>query len=179
MTNAIIVVGSARPGRVADSVAAHIEQEAQTFENLSTTIVDLAKLNLPFFDNERIPSDPEYKPTNESVIAWSQLVSSADAVILVTPEYNHTLSAIEKNAIDTLFVEWKNKPVVVIAYGWSGGSRSIGAIRELAPVVKMDLKQNPAELYFTKDIAVDGSIIDEDSVTQKIRHALNEIATIS
>ena len=176
MTHAIVVVGSARPGRVADAVATYVTEEAKTYENLTTSIVDLAELNLPFFNNEHTPSDPEYAPTDERVIKWGKLVSEADAVILITPEYNHTLSAIEKNAIDSLFTEWNGKAVVAIAYGWAGGSRSVATIRELAPVVKMDMKI-PAELYFTKDISLDGSIIDETAVKEKIHLSLNEIAT--
>lgn len=176
MTHAIIVLGSARKGRVADAVLTHILQEVDSYESITTTVVDLAELNLPFFNNEHAPSDPNYTPTDERVIAWSKLVQESDAVVFVTPEYNHTLSAIQKNAIDSLFTEWNNKPTAIVSYGWAGGSRSNATLKEIATVVKMDIKENPAELYFTKDISVDGSVIDQEAVTRKIRTTLDTIA---
>ena len=39
---------------------------------------------------------------------WSKLVAANDKVLLITPKYNHGLSAIEKNALDTLSKEWKD-----------------------------------------------------------------------
>ena len=175
MTHAIIVVGSARPGRVADSVAAQVAQELSTYSDVTASIVDLAELNLPFFNNEHVPSDPNYNLTDERVIAWSKLVGDADVVIFVTPEYNHTLSAIQKNAIDSLYKEWNDKQVAVVAYGWAGGARSVSTLKEVATVVKMNVGEHPAELFFTKDLATDGSIIDAASVKNKIHTALDDI----
>ena len=71
-----------------------------------------------------------------------------------------------------MFVEWNDKPVIVVSYGWSGGSKSLAAISELAPVVKLDL-QATAELAFMKDIQVDGSVIDGGEAVSKIAAAFD------
>lgn len=172
MKKVLVVIGSARKGRVADKVTTLVNADLGNRENITVETVDLAELNLPFFDNEYAPSNPDYKIENDTVQTWSDLVNGSDVVVLVTPEYNHNLSAIEKNAIDSLFVEWNDKPVIVVSYGWSGGSKSLAAISELAPVVKLDL-QATAELAFMKDIQVDGSVIDGGEAVSKIAAAFD------
>lgn len=179
MVRVLMVIGSARKGRVADKVAELVQSELSKRDRVEVDVVDLAKLNLPFFDNENAPSNPDYKISHESVKFWSDQVLSADTVVFITPEYNHNLSAIQKNAIDSLYLEWNDKPSVVITYGWYGGSNALAAIRELAPVIKIDLKNNPAELYFTKDIQPDGSLIDGSEALSKISRALESISGLS
>lgn len=176
MTNILVVIGSARKGRVADTVLTYIQEEAAKQDGAAITVADLNTINLPFFDNEHAPSNPDYIATNDNVKAWGTLVTDADAVLFITPEYNHALSAIQKNAIDSLFAEWNDKPVAVVAYGWSAGAHSVAAIRELAPVIKIDLKEPIAELAFMKDINPDGSLIDEASVRGQITATLASIA---
>lgn len=174
MKKVLVVIGSARKGRVADKVTALVNSDLGTRQNITIETVDLAELNLPFFDDEYAPSNPDYRINDERVQKWSDLVSGSDVVVLVTPEYNHNLSAIEKNAIDSLFVEWNDKPVIIVSYGWSGGSKALAAIRELAPVVKLDLKSS-AELYFMKDLQVDGSVIENSEAIDKITTALDSV----
>jgi NAD(P)H-dependent FMN reductase len=174
MKNILVVLGSARRGRVADSIAAHITAASASRSDTSITIADLAALNLPFFDNERTPSDPEYVVSDPRVAEWSKLVSSADAVILAVSEYNHTLSAIMKNGLDTLFAEWNNKPTGVVAYGWYGGSNALVTLHEIAKVIKIDIKAE-TELFFTKDIAPDGGLSQDSEALQKIGTVLDAL----
>ena len=172
MTKLLVVTGSVRKGRAADGVLAATIKEVHAVDGFDLTIADVAAMNLPFYDNEHSPSDPNFIQTNPNVAAWSQMVTDTDAVLLLMPEYNHTLSAVQKNAIDWLYTEWKDKPVGIIAYGWYGGTNALVTLREIATVIKIDLKDTPAELYFTKDIATDGSVIDAATVSRKIRHVL-------
>lgn len=176
MKNIIIVVGSARKVRVADKIVQYVQDDLAKRNDINATVVDLEELHLPFYNNELAPSAPDFHEDNEAVHTWSKKVSDADAVLMITPEYNHNLSAIQKNAIDWLFAEWENKPVAVVAYGWYAGVHSIAALRELAPVVKMDLKPAIAQLGFTKELNPDGTLLDEPTVRERIKAAIDEIA---
>ncbi len=104
------------------------------------------------------------------------LGQSADNVLFITPEYNHTLTAIQKNALDSLGSDWANKPVTAVAYGWSGGSLAIATLIEVLENLKADAKHNMAQLGFMKDINVDGTILDEASVSTQIAATIDEIA---
>ncbi len=176
MKNIIVVLGSARRGRVADAVAGYVREALATRTMLRAQFVDLAELNLPFYNNEHSPSSPDFKETNAAVTQWSQAVTHADAVVMLTPEYNHNLSALQKNAIDWLFPEWNNKPVVVIAYGWHGGKHALNVLRETATVVKFDLQEHIAQLTFNKELHPDGSLLNESEVRARITAALDDIS---
>ena len=76
-----------------------------------------------------------------------------------------------------MFVEWNEKPVAVVSYGWSGGSNALAAVRELAPVIKLDLK-SAAELYFMKDLQPDGLVIEGGEAVSKITTALDAIGSL-
>lgn len=176
MSNVLVVLASARKGRVADKILEYVKNDLDTREDVTITVADLKEINLPFFAHEHVPASPDYVPNDPAVIAWAKLVAEADAVVFLTPEYNHTINAIQKNAIDSLSREWKDKPVVVIGYGWSGASLALVTLTEVLTFLKTDLKPNPAQLAFIKDINTDGTIVDEASVTKQIKTALDEIA---
>ena len=175
MSKILIVIGSARVGRVADIVSKYVQTELATIENVSVTIADLKEIDLPFFDNEGSPLSPDYVITNPNVLAWSQMVQATDSLIFITPEYNHAMTAIQKNALDSLGAEWDKKPVTVVAYGWTGGSQAVANFREVAGNLKADIKTSFSELRFMKDLNPDGSLLDEISVTAQVKATVNEI----
>lgn len=175
MSNILIVIGSARKGRVADKVLSYVQADLEKRENVSVTVADLKELDLPFFENENAPLSPDFVIDNEKVQAWSDLVKAADSVLFITPEYNHTLSAIQKNALDSLGADWDNKPATAVAYGWSGGSLAVATLREVLGNLKADTKQNFAQLGFMKDLNPDGTIIDQESVSSQIAATIDEI----
>jgi NAD(P)H-dependent FMN reductase len=88
------------------------------------------KWKLPMFDEPVPPSRLERKYGSEIVQRWSAKISQADGFIIVTPEYNHGYPAVLKNAIDTLYPEWNNKPVAFVGYssGFSGGIRAVNSL---------------------------------------------------
>lgn len=175
MTKILVVIGSARPGRVADKVLGYIQEDLINRDGLEVTVADLAELNLPYFNNENSPLSPDYVITDPQVLAWSELVKQNDSVIFITPEYNHSLSAIQKNVLDSLGTEWVEKPVTAVAYGWSGGSLAVLNLREVLGNLKADTKQNIAQLVFMKDLNPDGSVLDGASVKEQIALAVDEI----
>jgi NAD(P)H-dependent FMN reductase len=175
MSKILVVIGSARPGRVADKVLGYIQEDLINREGLEVTVADLAELNLPFFNNENSPLSPDYTITDPAVAAWSGLVKATDSVLFITPEYNHTLSAIQKNALDSLGADWVAKPVTAVAYGWSGGSLAVATLREVLGNLKADTKDSIAQLAFMKDLNPDGSILDEASVKSQITTAIDKV----
>lgn len=175
MSNILVVIGSARKGRVAEKVLGYIKNDLDKREGVSYNVVDLKEANLPFFENEIPPVQPEYTITDPQVLAWSEQVQEADSVLFITPEYNHTLSAIQKNALDSLGADWVNKPVSAVAYGWSGGSLAVLTLREVLENLKADTKHAIAQLGFMKDLNPDGTLLDESSVATQIAATIDEL----
>lgn len=178
MPNLLVVIGSARVGRVADKVLGYVKNDIDGREDVTMTVADLAQLNLPFYTNEQSAMSPDHVQTDENVAVWSKLVAESDGVVFITPEYNHTLTAIQKNALDWLFKEWNDKPVTAVAYGWSGGSLAVATLREVLTNVKADVKIDMAQLGFMKDLNPDGSILDEANVAAQIAAAIDEVSAL-
>jgi NAD(P)H-dependent FMN reductase len=176
MSNILVVIGSARKGRVADKVLEYIKTDIESRTDTVMTVADLKELNLPYFDNEISPLNPDYVISDPNVLAWSEMVQAADSVLFITPEYNHSLTAIQKNSLDSLGADWTNKPVSGVAYGWSGGSLAVLNLREVLENLKADTKHGIAQLGFMKDLNPDGSLLDESSVAAQIKVTIDEIA---
>ncbi len=180
MTKILVVTGSVRPGSANEKVVQVVVRMLQQ-KGADVTIADLKQLDLPFFDDPMPPSAPEFAPTDERVLAWTKLVADADGVVLATPEYNHTMSPVQLNAVDWIFKEWEDKPIALVGYGWrSGASQAHATAREaLAVNLKAKVGDAQANLFFMKDLNPDGSVADQAAVDQKIGAALDELLTVS
>ncbi|HWA32192.1 MAG TPA: NAD(P)H-dependent oxidoreductase [Candidatus Paceibacterota bacterium] len=133
MTKIKVITGSNRPGRFNIQPAEWIFNLAKERGDIEVELLDLEKINLPFIDEPATPKQNKY--TKKHTKDWSAKIAEADGFIFVTPEYNHSFSAVLKNAIDYLFYEWNWKPVAFISYGTVGGARAVehltGVAREL------------------------------------------------
>ena len=167
MTKVLVVIGSARKGRVADVIAGYVKDEIAKHNGVEATIADLKEFELPFFDNELIPSNPQYTIDNENVKKWQSTVGSSDVVVLLTPEYNRGLSAIQKNAIDWLKDEWEDKKIAIIGYNW-GKTIALDNLRAVLDNLKSDVIEPITHLRFMQEINPDGSFIDEEATRKQI-----------
>jgi NAD(P)H-dependent FMN reductase len=173
--NILVVTGSVRKGRVADSILELVKKEVEGRDDVTLTVADVKALDLPFFDDENFPASPSFNPTNEKVVAWTKLVEAADGVILLTPEYNHSLSSVQKNAIDWIYSQWQDKPVSIIGYGWSGASLAISDLTKVLGNVKAKQLPKATNLFFMKNINPDGTVIDEAGVADSIKQTIDEL----
>jgi NAD(P)H-dependent FMN reductase len=137
MSKVLVIVGSTRPGRAADLVAPWLTARARAHQGFDTEVADLRDWPLPIFAEHPGTlgdiNDPTY---SEPVVrAWNQKVKQADAYIILTPEYNHSIPAVLKNAIDTVWLSFgfRNKPVAAVGYSSSIGG-GVRAIEHLAHV---------------------------------------------
>lgn len=176
MANILVVTGSVRPNSVNEKVVPIVVKQLEE-KGASVTIADLKELDMPFFDAPVPASNPDFAPTHEGVKRWTAMVDQADGVVLVTPEYNHTMSPVQLNAVDWIGNEWKDKPVALVGYGWtSGAGQAHATAREaLAVNLKAKVGDNQANLFVGKELGPDGSVADESVVTGKIDSALDEL----
>lgn len=176
MSNILVVTGSVRPNSANEKVVPLVVSELEK-QGATVSIANLKELNLPFFDDPNQPSAPEFAPTHENVLQWTKMVGDADGVVLVTPEYNHSMSPVQLNAIDWIFKEWNDKPVGLVGYGWrSGAAQAHAAAREaLAVNLKAIVGDDQTNLFFTKDLERDGTPIDEAAVREKIATTIREL----
>lgn len=169
MPSILVVTGSVRPNSAGHNVLPHIVSELEK-QGATVSVADVKEMNLPFFDDEKSPSTPGFASVHESVQQWTQRVADADGVLLLTPEYNHTMSPVQMNAIDWIGKEWADKPVAFVGYGWNSGALQAQATaREaLTAVLTARVIDTHTNLFMMKDLNPDGTVLDSDAVSSKI-----------
>ena len=127
MLKIAIVLGSTRPNRVGATVAEWVNGLAGQRTDAEFELIDVAKLDLPLLDEELPPAIGQY--ARQHTRAWADKVASFDAFVFVTPEYNHSVPAGLKNALDFVYAEWANKAAGFVSYGAAGGIRAVEHLR--------------------------------------------------
>ncbi len=141
MTTISLIVGSTRQGRFSEKAAEWIRADLAQRQGLDVKVLDLRDFALPFFDQPTPPAMPGRPPYSDAIVQkWTAAIASSDGFIFITPEYNHSISAVLKNAIDWVYPEWNRKAAAFVSYGSVGGARAIEQLRliavelQLAPV---------------------------------------------
>jgi len=143
MLNLKIIIGSTRPGRAADRVVPWIVGRAKEHPAFSVEVLDLRDWPLPFFaETFKTVGDPRNPAYSDPIVKrWNQKIAEADAYLFITPEYNHSIPAVLKNAIDSVFVSFafRNKPAAFIGYsgGAVGGARAVEHLAHIAIEAEM------------------------------------------
>ncbi|MFF2328819.1 MULTISPECIES: NADPH-dependent FMN reductase [unclassified Streptomyces] len=120
----VIIVGSVREARFGPAVSSWVAEQARTHGGFDVDVVDLAETEVPLV----LPAaSPKYAgdayPRPAGMAALTAALESADAFVVVTPEYNHSYPASLKAAIDWHFTQWTAKPVAFVSYGGAAGGR--------------------------------------------------------
>lgn len=120
----VVIVGSVREGRFGPAVASWVAQQAGAHGGFEVDVVDLAEIDIPLALPAASPkfAGDDY-PRPAGMAALTSALESADAFIVVTPEYNHSYPASLKAAIDWHFTQWTAKPVAFVSYGGAAGGR--------------------------------------------------------
>ena len=125
-----VIIASTRPGRIGPTVAKWFSEFAEREGNFDVELVDLAEFKLPLLDEPMHPAMMQYQHAHTK--AWSRSVASADAYLIVTPEYDFFAPAGLVNAIQAVMREWSYKPAGIVSYGGiSGGLRASQVVRQL------------------------------------------------
>ncbi|HEX4222336.1 MAG TPA: NAD(P)H-dependent oxidoreductase [Pseudonocardiaceae bacterium] len=151
MTDIAIIIGSTRPRRRAAMVADWVLDVAdrEPVDGVHYEIIDLAEFDLPLLDEEIPAAIGAY--ANPHTRVWAQAIDRFDGFVFVTPEYNHSMPAALKNAIDYLFAEWSDKAAGFVSYGLHGGVRAVEHLRLTLAEVKVAAVRSTVALSLFND----------------------------
>ncbi|MFD5223779.1 NADPH-dependent FMN reductase [Streptomyces tendae] len=122
-----VIIGSSREGRTGPAVARWFVEEAESSAMFDVDVLDLAGVELPLSLTHGAGSE-----SADALGAVGDRLDSADAFVVITPEYNHSFTAPMKNLIDWHRTQWQAKPVSFVSYGGlSGGLRAVEQLRQV------------------------------------------------
>src|SRR5947208_3754582 len=152
-----VILGTARQGRESEHAAKFVFEQTKKRAGVETEFIDVRTLPMKLDDAGEQMKDPKFSAT----------VERCDALIIVTPEYNHSFPGLLKHALDMNLEEYIHKAVGIcgVSAGQFGGARVIEALlpvmRELGLVtIFNDVNFGNVGKIFGED----GKLLDEDFV---------------
>lgn len=124
-----LVLGTAREGRQSEKVAFFAKREAEK-AGWQVDFIDVRDYRIQASDNSgKIPQ----------AIKWRKTLAKADAMLIVSPEYNHSFPGELKMFLDLLYPEYYHVPVAfcTVSSGQFGGVRALSKLKEYALALGM------------------------------------------
>ncbi|HEX5022386.1 MAG TPA: NAD(P)H-dependent oxidoreductase [Candidatus Binatia bacterium] len=120
-----VILGTTRKGRMSAHAARFMLRQIEKRQGIATELIDLSELPMPIDD-----AGEEIKDG-----AFSNKMALADALVIVTPEYNHSFPGLLKHVLDSCLKEYIHKAagIVGVSAGPFGGVR---AIQDFLPVIR-------------------------------------------
>ena len=152
-----VIVGSTREGRAAERVIPWLTSTATAHGSFDVELLDLRDWSLPMFSETVTtvgnPQDPVF--SDPVVREWNRKIGEGDAFVFLTPEYNHSVPAVLKNAIDSVFTtfSFRNKPFSSVGYsgGIAGASRAIEHLAQIGIESEMVPLRNSVLIPYVND----------------------------
>ncbi len=144
-------------------------------------VVTLKLDELPFYSEDLDQQKPEV------VREFLATITAADALLFCTPEYNHSIPGVLKNAIDwasrpAFKSPLKDKPVSIITQAGSavGGARAQAHLKLVLDSTLSDIQRCHEMMISDIDKLLDADlqIIDERTLARLARHAADFIAFV-
>lgn len=170
-----MIIASTRPGRLGLPVANWAISEIEKEGGFEVDVADLAVMDLAMLDEPHHPIHRNY--TKPHTIAWSRRVDAADAVLIVTPEYNYAMPGSLVNALDFLYQEWNYKPVGFISYGgMSGGMRAVQMAKQVVTTLKMVPLAEAVNIHMVPKYMHDGQFVPDETLENNLKKVLGELS---
>src|SRR5262249_50737707 len=120
-----VILGTVRSGRMSERAAHLVTEEIGKRAGVETELIDLAKLPLPTHDAGEAIKQPEFAGKMER----------ADALVIVSPEYNHGYCGLLKHVLDSCLKEYIHKAVGIVGVS-AGPFGGTSVIQNLLPVMR-------------------------------------------
>lgn len=162
-----IVLGSVRDGRFGELPFNWIVNQATLNSEFEVGAIDLAQFDIPNDFSQ-----------NADVQALAERMEAADAVIVISPEYNHSFSAPVKAFIDAMPKSvWQAKPVGFVAYGgFAAGLRAVEQLRLIFAELHAVTMRDVVSFYLmNQNFDESGQPVDPEGVNGAGRVLLDQL----
>ncbi len=143
-----VILGTVRQGRMSLHPARVLTEELSKSPGIETELIDIATLPIRTDDAGQAIKDP----------GFAAKITRADALVIVSPEYNHGYSGLLKHVLDSCLHEYIHKAVgiVGVSAGPFGGTRGI---QDLLPVMR---ELGLVTIFWDANFANVHSLFDKD-----------------
>lgn len=155
MLHIAVLAGTTRQSRMSIHAAKYVAKIGKSIEGLTIDFVDPVDLKLPNDGANDKDRDPMY----------SKITAQADAFVIVTPEYNHSIPGSLKRMLDSEYDNYKHKAVALVGVS-SGQWGGVRAIESLSTIVRaLGLVTTKTDMQFpniNKQFDHDGKLLNDN-----------------
>ncbi|MDP9474405.1 MAG: NAD(P)H-dependent oxidoreductase [Actinomycetota bacterium] len=172
-----VIIGTTRQGRFGEKPARWIRGLASRRSDLDFEVVDLRDYPLPLFDEATGPAMAP--PEDEVALRFGEKMDRFDGYVFVTAEYNHSIPAVLKNALDHVYPQCNRKPAAFVGYGTVGGARAVEQLRLVCVELQMAPTRTAVHVGFETFSAVmrgDKDLADFDRLNRGVAAMLDELS---
>ncbi|MFC3849839.1 NADPH-dependent FMN reductase [Corynebacterium hansenii] len=173
-----IITGSTRTGNVGAAVGDWVVENLSDRTDIEIADLRVADFDLDFVSEAIIPGQANGKYESARTTKWAEAITACNAFIFVTAEYNAAPPAAFKNAVDLLFVEWADKPVGFVGYGFHGGERAIKHWRDITANVKLKPADATVNIYLGDEYP-DGVLTPAEGRAGELQKLVDELAALN
>jgi NAD(P)H-dependent FMN reductase len=143
-----VILGTSRKGRASAHAARFVADQISARSGIVTEIIDIAQMALPIDDAGEAIKDATI----------SEKLCKADALVIVSPEYNHSFPGLLKHMLDGYLKEYIHKAagIVGVSAGAFGGTRGI---QHLLPVLR---ELGLVTIFWDVNIGTVSRVFDDD-----------------
>lgn len=149
----LVVQGTIRDGRNSIHPARYVTDRFHE-NGYDVELFDMKDYDIPLFTRPRyMTNDP-----HPDVDTFGQKVEAADSIVIVAPEYNHSIPGTLKNLLDHLYPEYEGTSFsyITVSAGGFGGVRALSHLHD----VTLELNAHPGPDLPVSNVA---DVFDEDS----------------
>jgi len=168
-----IILGSTRPGRRGDQIAAWTLATARAHGGADYDLIDLADHRLGNLDEPGNPTHQQYQHPHTNT--WSELIDAYDGYVFLAPEYNHSIPGALKNALDYIYREWNDKAAGIISYGgWAAGVRAAETLRLVLAELQVATVRTQPAIALHPAFAT-GGFVAQEGLEASVRGMLDQV----
>ncbi len=163
-----VILGTAREGRQSEKAARYMVEQIHS-RNIVSRIVDVRDFRIEATDNSGKQKEAE---------RLRDEITKSDAIIIISPEYNHSFPGELKMMLDMLYKEYYGKHVSVcgVSAGTFGGARAVEQLKLLC--VSLGMKPILRSLFFSNisDLFDENGHIRDGKYADRTTGLLDELA---
>lgn len=160
-----VILGTVRSERIGPRVARYLVRTLEERHH-QVTLIDPLEYALPMLDRMYKEYPPGAAP--DVLERLAEVIRAADAYVIVSGEYNHSIPPALSNLLDHFLEEYFFKPSAIVCYspGAFGGVRAAMQLRSM--LAEMGMSSIPSILPFPKvHEALDDEGRARDAMTEK------------
>lgn len=176
-----VILGSIR-SKLGESIFKYLQASFPDSDQVTYDWIRLEDFPLEPYHHDETPLSNPITGLKDNEQKWLNRLKGDDGFVIMTPEYDHAIPGVLKNALDYVGPEVDHKPVQIISYSYysDGGMLAAESFVEILQMLKMMVLPTPVLLWNANDNFTEaGDLIKDadnsDHFEARLKEAFHEI----